>query len=175
MTPKQPDRPRRVRTAIPDPYVDETTAPVDVDEMQAAATLSAKIADPDEVGPRPHVVRRAAGSSPDGTMLPYAELRIAGGAAVRLPVRQVTRTGVALEIPPEALVDAEGGVAVTADLYLGADVNGQAIRAKLPALVAHLRKATPTQPGGISLRWDLQGPGARETLNLLLDRIAPPG
>jgi hypothetical protein len=164
---------KRPRSPIPDPYIDQVTAPVDATEMQAAAELSARITDPEEAGPRPHVVRRAVGSSPDGAVLPYGELRIAGGGApVRLPARQVTRTGVSLEIPVDKSITAGDGVAVVVELHLGSDVNGQEIRARIPALVAHVRKPTATQPGGISLRWDLRGVGAREALDLLLARIA---
>jgi hypothetical protein len=163
---------KRPRTPIPDPYIDQATAPVDTGEMEAAAKLSTHIADPDD---KPHVIRRAAGST-DGKQLPHAELRIAGGAgALRLPARQVTRTGVSLEIPPDTALEVAEGVSVVVDLHLGEDANGQAIRARLPALVAHLRKPSARAPGGISLRWDTRGRGVIEQLALLLDRLGATG
>jgi hypothetical protein len=179
---------KRSRTAIPDPYADQATAPIDITEMEAAARLSTHVEDPDDArmlpaedeptrAPTPtgHIVRRALGSSPDGVP-PYAEVRIAGaGGLVKLPVRQVTRTGVALEIAPGAAIDAADGVSVQVELFLGNDVNGQAIRARLAGTVAHHRRSSASMPGGVSLRWELSEPGARETLELLLARIAPTG
>ncbi len=177
MPSQPPDRSRRrpgSRSAIPDPFADQPTAPVAQAEMERAARLSTRVGGPDT---RPHVVRRALGSSPDGGVLPHAELRIAGGVAavLCLPVRQVTPTGIALEVPADVPFTASEGVAVILELYLGADRNGQAIHGRLPARVAHYRKPQGGNAGGLSLRWDTSTPGVRQTIDLLLERIRPAG
>ena len=174
MPSKPPDRPRYrtgARSAIPDPFADQPTAPVAAADMAEAARLSTRIAVTET---RPHVVPRAVSSSPASGVLPHGELRIAGIAGILdLQVRHVTRTGVALEVPADATFSASEGVSAVVELHLGADANGQAIRARLPARVAHHRKPQGGNTGGLSLRWDTSGPGVIETIVLLLERLGP--
>ncbi len=175
MPSKPPHRPRppRARSAIPDPYADQPTAPVSASDMAEAARLSTRI---DTSETRPHMVKRAVavGSAPAGGVLPHGEVRIAGVAGtLQLAVRNLTRTGVALEVPADATFTASEGVAVIIDLRLGADARGQAIQARVPARVAHLRRPQGGNTGGLSLRWDTSTPGVLETIVQLLERIGP--
>jgi hypothetical protein len=152
---------------------DEDTRPVDVDEMAQAARRSRDFDDPHE---DPSVTiefaepPRAEGTpvpatrpSPRGPGTLYAELACSAvDKVLTLPVHRVSSTGVSLEVPPDVTVVLAVDTAVT--VFLNSATRGaNALRARVPALVAHHRLPRGGVPGGLSLRWDTErGTGQRE-------------
>jgi hypothetical protein len=155
--------------AVPQPVDDDITAPVDPLEMRAAARAGQLVADPDAP---PRIIRRP--STPHGRALtePYAEVQIAGTAeVVTLPAHSLSPSGVALSIPDNVSLEVESGATVMVLLHLGLDASGQPVSARVPAVVAHHRRAGDGRTGGLSLRWDQSNPRtAGEIERVLGDR-----
>lgn len=156
--------------AVPQMVEDDITRPVDADEMQAAARASRLADDP---RPSPRVIRRDRTSAPVGAPAePYAEVQVAGTAeVVTLPAHNLSPTGVALAIPDQVALSVEEGATVMVLLHLGLNAAGQPLSARVPAIVAHHRRAGAGRSGGLSLRWDQSNPRtAAEIQRILTER-----
>ncbi|MCB9564772.1 MAG: hypothetical protein H6709_12110 [Kofleriaceae bacterium] len=157
------DEPTTPYDAVPELVDDETTMPVDVDEMEGAARRSCAAFDVHE--PDPIVVAPAARHA---RPRPYVELSIVGhGHVVQLPLHRVSPTGVVLVVPPGVAVHLAADTAVMALVHLLRD-GAAPTRARLPAQVVHHREPDDATAGGLSLRWDVRTPDDQRRLDDLL-------
>lgn len=159
---RTPPGPPRPTSAVPYSVDDETTQPVDAEQMLAAAEQSKHA--PDIT--RPNLVRR----SPVDAAVPrppYARLQVAGsGESMTLHACSISATGMALEIPEGATISVQQGVTVKVEVY----DKRRAPVAELLAKVAHVRAPTSGRLGGVSVRWDTSQPASKNAVDRLIHR-----
>lgn len=147
---------------------DDVTAPVAASEMKAVARASRLVRDPQDAVPP------ARGAVGPNTLAPeqpaglFAEVQIAGskGDVLRLAAKNLTASGVALELPDADQFVAPEGTAVMVVFQVGRDSDGSPRRARIGAQVAHVRPGNKGKPGGVALRWNLH-----ENDQVIVDQI----
>jgi hypothetical protein len=136
-------------SAIPTPVDDETTLPVDAEDMAAAARRSRDAPDPNE-------------------LQQIVQLPLGGGPPVALTAHAITATGAALAVPVGLAIDAGEARAIVVEVVVlrGGD---EVAHVRVPAQLGHYRPPARGAAGGLSLRWttDDADPAAGELKRLL--------
>jgi hypothetical protein len=143
------------KSGIPQPIdEEESTMPVDVEEMAAAARRSRHVPDPTEV-------------------VLSIEVPVGGGPPVTLAVHSISATGAALAVPPGLALDLRDDTALDVDVVV---VRGraEAMRARVPVTVGHHRPPSGKAPGGLSLRWRTEEARDAEALRAVLALVPTP-
>jgi hypothetical protein len=140
------------KSGIPMPIEDEdSTQPVDVEEMAAAARRSRHVPDPTEV-----------------TLA--VEVPIGGGPPVTLAVHSLSATGAALAVPPGLALDLREDTALVVEVVVTRGKQ-EAVRARVPVVVGHHRPPRDKTPGGLSLRWTTDDPNDEAALRRVLAHV----
>jgi hypothetical protein len=142
------------KSGIPMPVDDESTMPVDVDEMAAAARRSRHVPDPTEI-------------------VLSVEVPVGGGPPVTLAVHSISATGAALAIPPGLALDLEEDAALVVEV-VAVSGRAEAMRARVPVQVGHHRPPRDKTPGGLSLRWRTEEARDAEALRRVLAIVPTP-
>jgi len=142
------------KAAIPEPVEDESTMPVDAEEMAAAARRSRHAPDPSEV-------------------VLTVEVPVGGGPPVTLAVHSLSATGVALALPPGLALDLREDTELTVEVVVTRG-RAEAERARVPVVVGHHRPPRGKTAGGLSLRWKTEEARDADALRRVLAHVRSP-
>jgi hypothetical protein len=138
-------------SGVPMPIDDESTMPVDVEEMAAAARRSRTVPDPHEI-------------------VLSIDVPVGGGPPVTLAVHSISATGAALAVPPGLVLDLREDAQLVVEVVVTRG-KSEAVRARVPVLVGHHRPPRGKAPGGLSLRWSVDEPRDADALRGVLDHV----